>query len=398
MWQNKRKTDFLYKIRYDEIDIIDKKMKNMKMIVAKLGKVMYSKNTKTIKCSTIQVQEERVSGMASLKDISKACGVSVATVSKALNNHTDIGEETRENIKRVAKEMGYLPNFSARALKTNRTYDIGVLFVDEAMSGLTHDYFSSVLDSFKRTAEKHGYDITFINGCKNREGRMSYLEHSRYRGFDGVVLACIDFSDPEVIDLIRSNIPVVTVDYLFNNRMAVLSDNVGGIRELLRYIYNKGHRRIAYIHGADSSVTQNRLSGFYKTAEELDLEIPAAYIREAAYRDTKTAYTVTGALLDLPKPPTCIMYPDDFAAFGGINAIRERGMRIPEDISVAGYDGIPAAIHLEPRLTTVKQNTEQIGRTAASQLIRLIEKPKTTIIEQIVIPGDLVEGKSVAGI
>ena len=122
--------------------------------------------------------------MTSLKDISRVCGVSVATVSKALNDHADIGKDTKEHIKRVAKEMGYLPNFSARALKTNRTHDIGVLFVDEAMSGLTHDYFSSVLDSFKRTAERHGYDITFINSCKERAGRMSYLEHSRYRGFD----------------------------------------------------------------------------------------------------------------------------------------------------------------------------------------------------------------------
>ena len=205
--------------------------------------------------------------MASLKDISKICGVSVATVSKALNDHKDIGEETKANIRRVAKEMGYSPNLSARALKTNRTYGIGVLFVDEAQSGLTHDYFSSVLDSFKRTAEKSGYDITFINSCKNRPDRMSYLEHSRYRGFDGVVLACIDFADPEVIELVQSSIPVVTIDYLFNNRIAIMSDNVTGMKELLEYIYSRGHRKIAYIHGAMSAVTSGRLSSFYRTAE-----------------------------------------------------------------------------------------------------------------------------------
>ena len=140
--------------------------------------------------------------------------------------------------------MGYSPNLSARALKTNRTYGIGVLFADEARSGLTHDYFSSVLDSFKRTAEKSGYDITFINSCKNRPDRMSYLEHSRYRGFDGVVLACIDFADPEVIELVQSSIPVVTIDYLFNNRIAIMSDNVAGMKELLEYIYSRGHRKL----------------------------------------------------------------------------------------------------------------------------------------------------------
>ncbi len=334
--------------------------------------------------------------MASLKDISRVCGVSVATVSKALNGYADVGEETRAQIKRTAKEMGYLPNFSARALKTNRTHDIGVLFVDEAMSGLTHDYFSSVLDSFKRTAEQRGYDITFINGCKERPGRMSYLEHSRYRGFDGVVLACIDFDDPEVSELLKSDIPVVTVDYLYNNRMAVISDNVKGMRELLLYIHSRGHRRIAYIHGADSAVTRSRLSSFYRTAEELGLEIPDQYILEAAYRDTEAAQAATGRLLDLPVPPTCILYPDDFAAFGGFNAIRERGLSIPGDISVAGYDGIPAAIWLEPRLTTVRQDTEKIGRASARKLIDLIERPKTTLIEQLVIPGSLEMGKTVA--
>lgn len=336
--------------------------------------------------------------MASLKDISKACGVSVATVSKALNNHTDVGKETRAHIKKVAKELGYSPNLSARALKTNRTHGIGVLFVDEATSGLTHDHFAAVLDSFKRTAEKGGYDITFINCYRDREDRMTYLEHCRYRGFDGVMLACIDFDDPEVVELVQSDIPVVTIDHIFNNRMAVISDNVNGIRDLVEFIYHKGHRKIAYIHGVDSAVTKNRLSSFYRTMEMLGLEVPDEYIREAAYRDTVTTYDMTSQLLDLPNPPTCILFPDDFAAFGGINAIRERGLRIPEDISVAGYDGIPAARHLEPQLTTVRQDAEQIGCVAARQLISLIERPKSTIVEQIIIPGAVLEGRSVATI
>lgn len=334
--------------------------------------------------------------MASLKDISKVCGVSVATVSKALNNHSDIGEETKEHIKKVAKEMGYLPNLSARALKTNKTHGIGVLFVDEAGSGLTHDYFSSVLDSFKRTAESRGYDITFINSCKDRENRMTYLDHSRYRGFDGVALACIDFEDPEVVELVQSDLPVVTIDYLFNNRNAVVSDNVSGVRDLLEYIYGMGHRRVAYIHGAPSAVTTNRLSSFYRTAQRLGIEVPDEYVMEAAYRDTAATFEATNRLLDLPNPPTCILFPDDFAAFGGINAIRERGLRIPEDISVAGYDGIRAAEILEPRLTTVKQDTERIGSMAAKKLIDLIETPKTTLVEQVIIPGRVFEGKSVA--
>ena len=336
--------------------------------------------------------------MASLKDISKACGVSVATVSKALNNHTDIGEETKAYVKQVAKEMGYSPNLSARALKTNKTHGIGVLFVDEAGNGLTHDYFAAILDSFKRMAEKRGYDLTFINCYKDREDRMTYLEHCRYRGFDGVALACIDFDDPEVIELVQSDIPLVTIDHIFNNRIAVVSDNVLGIRSLVEYVYGKGHRKIAYIHGDDTAVTRNRLSSFYRTIEDLGLEIPDEYVEGAAYRDTYSVYCATRKILELPDRPTCIIFPDDFSAFGGINAIREKNLRIPEDISIAGYDGIPAARYLEPQLTTIQQDTEQIGCVAARRLISMIERPKITLVEQIIVPGTIVEGKSVTDI
>ena len=161
-------------------------------------------------------------------------------------------------------------------------------------------------------------------------------------------------------------------------------------------MYQQGHRKIAYIHGAPSDVTTRRLESFHKAAKRLGLSIPENYLRVAPYRDTDKSYCITKELLSLKEPPTCILYPDDFAAIGGMNAIREMGLRIPEDISVAGYDGIPLAKHLQPQLTTIQQDTEQIGVVAARELISLIERPKNTVIDQITIPGHLVEGKSVA--
>lgn len=333
--------------------------------------------------------------MVSMKDISAACGVSVATVSKALNDHGDIGAETKKRVRQVAKQMGYFPNSAAKALKTNRTQNLGVLFEEDDHSGLTHDYFASVLESLKITAEEKGYDITFINSCRTRPNRMSYLEHCRYRGFDGVIVVCVNFYDPEVLELVNSDIPTVTIDHLFNNTCAIMSDNIKGMHDLLRYVYDMGHRRIAYIYGADSSVTQRRLSSFYKTVSEMGLNIPDEYIREAAYRDTMAAYTETGKLLDLKRPPTCILYPDDFACYGGINAIRERGLKVPDDISIVGFDGIRIARHIEPKLTTLKQDTRQLGVRAAEKVISLIENPRTTLIEQIVVEGEVYEGSSV---
>ncbi|HJC24144.1 MAG TPA: LacI family transcriptional regulator [Candidatus Eisenbergiella merdavium] len=333
--------------------------------------------------------------MASLKDIARECQVSVATVSKALNDHADISEERKALIRRKAEELGYRPNLFARTLKTNRSHNIGVLFTDEAHNGLTHDYFGAVLDSFKVAVEEKDYDLTFLNCNRTRKNRMTYLEHARYRGFDGVVVACIDFTEPEVLELVNSDLPVVTIDYIFNDRLAVISDNGKGMEDLLTFVYRRGHRRIAYIHGADSAVTRNRLSGFYRTAQRLGLEVPDEYVLESDYRDTEGAAEATQKLLDLKKRPTCILYPDDFAALGGLSRIRENGLAVPQDISVAGYDGIRLARHASPKLTTLYQDTGLIGRYAAEKLIDLIENPKTALRDITVVEGRVLEGQTV---
>ena len=330
--------------------------------------------------------------MVSMKDIALRCGVSVATVSKALNGQRDIGEETRSRIEQAAKEMGYMTNAAARALKTNRTYHLGVLFVDERRSGLGHEYFSAMLESFKVEAEAQGYDITFIN--QNVGGkRTSYLQHCLYRGVDGIVIACVDFTDPQVLELVDSGLPLVTIDHVFNNRLAVVSDNVNGLEALVHHVHQKGHRRIAFLHGEDTTVTRNRLTGFYRACEELGLEIPPEYVRPCVYHDPDRCAQATRELLELPERPTCIIFPDDFSYIGGLNVLSEAGLRVPEDISVAGYDGIQLARVL--RLTTYSQNVEQIGKTAAQQLISLIERPKTTLTDRIMVQGSLLEGSSV---
>ncbi len=330
--------------------------------------------------------------MVSLKDIADKCSVSVATVSKALNDHSDIGEDTKRLIKETAQKLGYHPNSSARALKTKRTANIGVLFVDEGRSGLTHDYFAKVLDSFKRVSEVSGYDITFINATSQQ---MTYLEHSRYRGVDGVVIACVDFDDRDVIDLVNSELPVVTIDHVFDNRISVVSDNIGGMRALVEYVHSLGHERIAYIYGDDTAVTRNRLASYYNTLRSLGIEADDNYTIASAYRNPKLAAKYTKQLLELKKRPTCILYPDDYSAIGGLNAIEEANLSVPDDISVVGYDGLYVSQIIHPKLTTYEQNTEEIGRIAAKSLIRLIRDPKSTLIEKIQISGKIIEGGSV---
>ena len=332
--------------------------------------------------------------MSSLKDLARECGVSVATVSKALNGQHDISDATRARVREAAERLGYVPNMAARSMKTNRTYNIGVLFVDEQQSGLAHEYFSAVLDSFKVRVEQLGYDITFIN--RNLGGRtMTYLEHCHYRGVDGAVIACVDFNDPQVIELVNSDVPVVTIDHVFNNRMAVLSDNVMGLSALVRTAYAQGHRRIAFIHGERTAVTENRLAGFYKSCDELGLEVPDAYVREGIYHDAARCAQETKALLALPQRPTCIIFPDDFSAMGGYSAIQQAGLRIPQDISVMGYDGIYLSRVMSPKLVTYQQNTMMLGRTAADKLVQMVEHPRVTLAEQLLVTGKLLDGSSV---
>jgi len=332
--------------------------------------------------------------MVTIKDISKKCGVSPSTVSKALNGYDDIGEETAQMIRAVAQELGYRPNAAALALKTNRSNNLGVLFVDAMRSGLAHDYFSLILNSFKDEAERRGYDITFIS--QNIGGaKMSYYEHSNYRRCDGVVIASVDFTDPAVLELVNSEIPTVTIDHVFDSRTAILSDNVQGARDLVCHAHAMGHRRIAFIHGELTSVTTKRLPGFHKACAELGISVPEGYVVPARYHDPRASALATQKLLKHRERPSVILYPDDFSFLGGMTVIEKAGLSIPEDISVIGYDGIQLSQVLRPRLTTMKQDTEALGRLAAANLVENIESPKTWFPHQVLVPAELVEGGSV---
>ncbi len=333
--------------------------------------------------------------MTTIKEISNACGVSPATVSKALNGYSDISTRTAELIRQTAEDMDYKPDAAARLLKTNISHDIGVLFVDESHCGLTHEYFSQILNSVKEEAESLGYDITFISQYINGKS-VSFLEHCRYRRCDGVVIACVDFTAEGVRELVKSEIPVVTIDYSFDDTSAVLSDNEEGAYVLTSDLIERGHSRIAFIHGEDSPVTEKRLSGYRRAFDDHGLSVRDEYIVHGRYHDPGSSGGATAELLAMAEPPTAIMYPDDYSAIGGYNEIRNEGLRIPEDVSVTGYDGISISGVLQPQLATWHQNTDEIGRESVRILVESIEKGEECTYERIKVSGELHHGYSVA--
>lgn len=333
--------------------------------------------------------------MVSIKTIAEECKVSVATVSKALNNHSDVSEATKKLVCETAKKLGYFPNAQARALKTNKTYNIGVLLEDKAHNGLTHNYFSSVLDSFRVTVELRGYDITFI--CRKiGDNAMSYYEHCRYRQVDGILAACVDFYDSEVAKLFSSDIPIVSIDFQSEGQYSVSSDNALGMKAIVEYLHSCGHTKIAYIYGESSQVTTNRLNSYLDTMKKLGIQVQPDYLSRGKYHDADGCEKLVTAMLKLYDPPTCIIMPDDVCAIGAMNAAKKMGLSIPDDISIVGFDGMQTTQLMTPSLTTYYQDTVEIGKKAAESLVKLIRKEEIYEAQrEIVISGKLIKGNTV---
>lgn len=332
--------------------------------------------------------------MTTLKEIAARCGCSIATVSKALNAMPDIGAETAQKIREMASEMGYVPNAAARTLKTNRSHTIGLMLFLRGENVWLHDHFARVAAGIQQEIEAAGYDLAPVT-CTDEHLTGRYLEHCRHRNYDGVIVMSGTFREEGLQELIDSDIPLVTIDYAFSHRGTVRTDHAQGMRDLVNHIYEKGHRRIAYIYGESGAVANERLAGFQKACRQLALDVPDEYMKSAVYRDLESCAQATRELMALPAPPTCILYPDDYACVGGMNVLMDMGLRIPEDISVAGYDGIPLAGLLRPKLTTVFQDGLTAGRRAGCELLRAIRSPKGYTPQHILLPGKLIPGRSV---
>lgn len=328
-----------------------------------------------------------------IRDVASRCGLSVSTVSKAFNNYADISEETRSLVLTAAAEIGYHPNAIARMLKTNRSNNLGVVFTEDMERGLTHTFFASLLNAFKKESERNGYDITFINHNIGKSG-MTFLEHCRYRNVDGVCVACTDFYSQEIIELMNSGIPVVNIDHPYPGHGCILSDNADGIRQLVKHACGLGHRRIAYLHGQDAYVTNRRLESFFRATREAGLDIPAEYVIRTRYDDPATCEENMRHLMSLRQRPTFILTPDDHSALGALRALYALGISVPNDVSVAGFDGGDIGQTIRPRLTTIAQDTEMIGTLAAKALIRTIEEPGQTDGEPVTVPVKLIIGET----
>jgi DNA-binding LacI/PurR family transcriptional regulator len=313
--------------------------------------------------------------VVTIYDVAKLAGCSPATVSKAFNNYNGVNAVTYKKIMDAAEELQYIPNTNARALALRKTWLIGVLLSEDVGTGIAHPHFSEILQSFQSRAWEYGYDVVFVNKkLGNKE--ESYLEHCIYRGVDGVLLAAGATHTNEIQCVLSSELKCVSIEMVYPEKYTVISDNRMGTMQALEYLYFLGHRKIAHIACPLYSVAgQERYAAYKEFLKLKGLQENPKYIVEAEDYIPESGSIAAAKLLqqcwdDLP---TAVFVAYDEAALTAMTTFQAQGFRIPEDLSVIGFDNLRVTGFTSPSLTTIEQDRITIGRRAADILIELIE-------------------------
>ncbi|TGY42312.1 LacI family transcriptional regulator [Clostridium sartagoforme] len=335
--------------------------------------------------------------MSTIYEIAKIAGVSTTTVSKVINDYPDVSDKTRKKIKKILEKENFLPNAQAQGLTTKKSWTLGVVYFEDLGIGLSHPFFSKVIEAFKKQADKHGYSLLF--GSKNdRLKNTTFLEYFKYKCVDGIAIICTDPNDKETLKLIESDFPIVVIDMLNDNTSTVTSDNEYGSKLAIEYLFRLGHKRIAHICGTsetDNLPSVTRMEAYKKYIKEFNLYRNDDYLVSGENFDFDSGYEAMNKLLKLKNPPTAVLASSDKMALGAIRAIENSGLKVPEDISVIGFDDIELAEYVTPRLTTIRQNCDDIGKAAIDILVEQINKKERLAINKV-IPVELIVRESCA--
>lgn len=325
--------------------------------------------------------------MVSIKDIAEVCNVSPMTVSRALNNSKEISSKTREKILKVCDEMGYRPNSAARSLILNKTNMIGLLIPD-----ITNQYYSYVSKGVSSYLEKQGYGLILCNSDRSILNEDMYLDFLTQKRVDGVIL--IPLRD-KVMDykVLIDRVPFVLVDNYVNNLEAsfIGNDNYIGGRLIVSHMIKQGYKRIGVILSHKYSTASNeRYKGYLSALKENNIDVDESIIinSNATFDD---GFNLARTLVE--KKVDSIFAINDTLAMGVVKYCYTSGIKIPQDIGIAGYDDIEQTAMLPVPLTTVHQKKFLLGNTAAEVLIDEINK-KTEPGQKIILKPELVIRKS----
>ncbi len=316
-----------------------------------------------------------------LKELASKCNLSVSTVSKVLRGYPSISLKTKEKVYNVIRSEGYVPSYNIIGGKMKRSNTVGILsHLDNGESVLDHPLFSKIITAFSEEMSRQGYDVVLIDYYLDGK-EASYVDICRWRHIGGV-LAFGFITDVNTYELFKSEIPTICFDYYGTDTVSVRSNNVKAMETLTDYVLSKGHEKIYFLSGDDTIVAPLRLDGFKSSLAKHGLEFDPNLYRVIVYYDLQQAYDVTIDILSNHPEVTCIMYPDDYLASAGLKACDAMGKKVPDDISITGFDGTEVSLILPKKVTTMKQDTDVIGMLLADHLDNLMNDEDCPLVDE----------------
>lgn len=316
----------------------------------------------------------------SIKDIAKEIGVSHSTVSRALSGSALVSEETRQLIQETALKLGYFPSAAARSLKTNRSQALGVI-----VSSIDDPYFSEILQGMEEVAQSKNYSLFMAASQHNRDRETAIGQSMRQHRVDGLIVCSTSFSDEQSQHFSKYGIPIVVVNNQAAGeyRYSIYHDDRDGSRQVTRHLIELGHRRIAYLGNSQSGrTTQDRLAGFRQELQASAIQIPERYIHEMPGSEPAQAALAVDHFLTLPERPTALVCFNDMIAIGVLKQLHQRGIRVPDEFSVTGFDNIIFSDYSNPPLTTFDQPKRFIGQKAAELILSLLDSSSDIHVPQ----------------
>ena len=326
--------------------------------------------------------------MATIRDVAQLAGVSTATVSHVLNNTRAVSEITRERVVAAMEELGYQPNAVARSLRVNETLTIGLILPDVELP-----FFAWVAKCIEKVASDLGYNIILCNSGWSLNRELQYLENLQTRRVDGLICISVGLTNEHVAPLLKRHMPVVWFEEARIEGIsdAVLIDNVKGAYEATMHLIMQGHRRIGCILGyGQATVTSDRLSGYQQALREAGLPFDHALLCTGDY-EAPSGLRGARQLLDLAEPPSAIFAFNDMMALGALQVAHELHLRVPDQLALIGFDGIPLTEFMSPSLSTVRQPIPEMSRIAIDLLLdrihdRAPNESRTVRIEPTLVP------------
>lgn len=330
--------------------------------------------------------------MADIKDVAARAGVSVASVSRVLNESKPVSDHTRDRVLAAVHELNYSIDQRARGLRRRRSGTLGLILAE-----VRNPFFTEVIHSIEDVAYQSNNSLFLCNSDENPERERFYLEIMQAQRIDGIILLPVTNSGAVLSPLLRHDVPIVCLDRRVDDvdLDSVLVDNVAGAMMAVAHLVALGHRRIGYIGGRLVTPGVERLDGFRRGLAAHGLGEHAELIRQGDSMQ-ESGYRETLALLDLDTAPSAVFAINNPMSLGVMAAIKERGLRIPEDISVIGFDDAPWSGLLNPPLTTIAQPTDALGTAAARLLLDRIAGGNTGIAHHLVMQPHLIERASTA--